>query len=335
MKLKTKSFYLIITLLLLNACGTDDSRNLDFDVSDIDIGDFKIERYEQDLFKIEPNNIKEGLEAIQQKYLIFLAADLNKEQNLNQIQDFITDPELLGAYQETVIKFPDLKTLTAELESAFKYYKYHFPSRPTPKTYTYISGFEYDYPIQMADDVLIIGLDLYLGKDFNTYRQIGIPEYKIERMQADHISVDCMKEIASHLILFDRKNTTFLDEIVNYGKVMYFLDATLPLKEDYLKMAYTPEQLNWINENEPNLWAFIIDNQVLFSSDYEIIRKFMSDGPFTAAFSKKAPARIGGWFGWQIVRAYMNSHPEISIDELFKNTDARLIFSQSKYKPRK
>ena len=335
MNLKIKPLYLIAALMLLNACGTEDSRNLNFDVSSIDIGHFEISRYERDLFKISPNNVKEGLKAIQEKYLVFLAADLEDENNLKQIKDFITDQELLSAFHASETKYPNLKSTSKELETAFKYYKFYFPKRPTPKTYTYISGFEFEYPIQMADDVLIIGLDLYLGKGFNTYRQIGIPEYKIERMQAEYISVDCMKEIASHLIPPPQKSTTFLDKIINYGKIMYFLDATLPFKDDHLKMGYLPEKQKWIAENEANLWAFIIDNEVLFSSDYEIIRKFMSDGPFTAAFSKKAPARIGGWFGWQIVRAYMNAHPEISLADLIKNGDARMIFTQSKYKPQR
>ncbi len=326
---------LIITLFLMSACNSDNSRNLDFDVSKIDIGNLEIKRYEQDLFSINPKNVKEGLKEIQEKYKVFLAADLENENNLKQITDFITDEELLKAFHASEAKYSDLKPVTQELEIAYKYYKHYFPNRPTPKTFTYISGFEYEYPVQMADDVLIIGLDLYLGKDFNTYRQIGIPEYKIDRMQAQYISVDCMKEIASHLIPRSQNSTTFLDEIINYGKIMYFLDATLPLKEDYLKMGYLPEKLQWISENEANLWAFIIDNEVLFSSDYEIIRKFMSDGPFTAAFSKKAPSRIGGWFGWQIVRSYMNKHPDVKLSDLINNDNSGMIFTQSKYKPQR
>jgi len=318
---------------LLNSCNGERERNLDFDVSDIKLTDFRITRYERDLFNIKPDHIKEGLQAIQQKYWIFLAADLEDTTNLNQIEDFITDPELIKAYKETEKKFPDLKSLSSELENALKYYKHYFPKNFIPQIFTYVSGYQYEYPVQIADSAIIIGLDVYLGNDFKPYSQIGIPQYKIERMQPNYISVDCMKELAFQLLPPSPKSTTFLDEIINLGKVMYFLDATLPSKADYLKIGYSQEQLKWCSENERNLWAFIIDNQILFSSDSQIIRKFTNDGPFTAAFSKEAPARIGVWFGWQIVRSYMNHHPEITLAELLKNNDSNIIFSQSKYKP--
>lgn len=331
--MKFKTFYIIVILFLLNSCNSEKERKLDFDVSDIKLADSRITRYERDLFSLQPDHIKEDLQAIQQKYWIFLAADLEDTTNLNKIKDFITDPELINAFQETEKKFPDLNSLTFELGNALKYYKHYFPENFIPQVFTYVSGYQYEYPVQIADSAVIIGLDVYLGNDFKTYSQIGIPQYKIERMHPNYISIDCMKELAMQLLPPSPKTTTFLDEIINLGKIMYFLDATLPKKEEYLKIGYSPEQLKWCSENERNLWAFIIDNQVLFSSDSQIIRKFTNDGPFTAAFSKEAPARLGTWFGWQIVRSYMNHHPDITLAELFSNTDSNLIFSQSKYKP--
>lgn len=318
---------------MLSSCNGEKVRKLDFDVSNIKLDNFNITRYERDLFNLQPDQIKEGLQNIQKKYWIFLAADLEDTTNLNQIKDFITDPELINAFKETGKKFPNLNSLTSELENAFKYYKYYFPEKFIPHVFTYVSGYQYEYPVQMSDSAIIIGLDNYLGDDFKTYRQIGIPQYKVERMQPDYISIDCLKELAFQLLPAAPKTSTFLDEIISLGKVMYFMDATLPNKADYFKIAYTPEQLKWCFENERNLWAFIIDNQVLFSSDSQIIRKFTNDGPFTAAFSKEAPSRIGVWFGWQIVRSYMNHHPEITLAELFRNKDSNIIFSQSKYKP--
>ncbi len=333
--MKLKLFLPILLFLFIVSCSSDNSRKLDFDVSEVDIGNFEILRYEQDLFKINPDEIMVGLKEIQQKYMVFLAADLTDSSNINQIKDFITDPELKNAYDQINIKFPELNTLSKELEEALKYYKFYFPQNPELYVYTYISGFQYEYPIQIADSTMIIGLDLYLGSDFTTYHQMGIPAYKAERFKPSFITVDCMKEIARQLIPTPPAAPTFLDEIFYYGKMMYFLDATLVHKNDHLKIGYSPEKLNWCVKNESNLWAFIIDNQFLFSSDYEIIRKFITDGPFTAAFSNDSPARIGVWFGWQIVKSYMNNNPEISLSELLKNTDSKFIFSKSKYKPLK
>jgi len=317
------------------ACKNNQSRKLNFDVSSVDIGLFKIDRYEQDLFALDPENIKEELSSLQQKYWVFLVADLNDSTNLNQIKDFITDPDLIRLYQATEAKYPDLGTLRSELASAMQYFRHYFPTETIPNIYTYISGLQYEYPVQMSEDVMIIGLDLYLGTDFDQYRQIGIPEYKIQRMQPEYISIDFMKELTRKLLPVLPGSTDFLDEIIAYGKMMYFLDATLPMKADHLKIGYTPEKLKWCNENEGNLWAFIIDNEILFSSDYQIIRKLISDGPFTAEFSKNSPGNIGGWIGWQIVRSYMKNNPQTSLSALFNNQDAREILNVSKYKPLK
>ncbi len=333
--MKTKLSHLIFLIVLLASCNHDHPQKLKVDISKIDIGSFEILRYEQDLFKIKPDEIKQGLQAMQEKYWVFLAADLTDSSNINQIKNFITDPELIQAYQEIEVQYPNLKLLSKELEEALKYYKYHFPKNPNFSVYSYISGFQYEYPIQIADHTMIIGLDSYLGTNFKTYHQMGIPAYKIERMQEPYIAVDCMKEIARQLIVPPPPASSFLDEIFYYGKIMYFLDATLQNKADHLKIGFPKEKLAWCFENESNLWAFIIDNQILFSADYEIIRKFITDGPFTAAFSNDSPARIGVWFGWQIVKSYMEYNPEISLAELFKDTDSKSMFSKSKYKPLK
>jgi uncharacterized protein YjaZ len=73
----------------------------------------------------------------------------------------------------------------------------------------------------------------------------------------------------------------------------------------------------------------------LFSPDPLVIRKFIQDGPFTAGMPEGAPAMLGKWAGWQIVRSYMNKHRDVSLEQLFKTTDSQVILSESGYKPKK
>jgi uncharacterized protein YjaZ len=61
----------------------------------------------------------------------------------------------------------------------------------------------------------------------------------------------------------------------------------------------------------------------------------MADGPFTAEFSKDAPARLGEWLGWQIVREYYEKNPEVTLQLVMTETDAQKILSNSGYKPEK
>ena len=47
---------------------------------------------------------------------------------------------------------------------------------------------------------------------------------------------------------------------------------------------------------------------------------------------RQAPARVGYFIGYRIVESYMRRY-NISIDELFYETDAKKILNKSKYKP--
>jgi uncharacterized protein YjaZ len=39
--------------------------------------------------------------------------------------------------------------------------------------------------------------------------------------------------------------------------------------------------------------------------------------------------------GWQIVKKYMKSHSEISLQQLMATADAQALFNQSGYRPQK
>lgn len=46
-----------------------------------------------------------------------------------------------------------------------------------------------------------------------------------------------------------------------------------------------------------------------------------------------APGRIGIWVGWQMVRAYMDAHPETNIHQLLLMTEGLDFLQESGYKP--
>ena len=54
-----------------------------------------------------------------------------------------------------------------------------------------------------------------------------------------------------------------------------------------------------------------------------------------SGFPKDAPAQLGVYIGWQIVRSFMHQHPEIKLAQLFSIQDAQLLLSQSSYRPAK
>ena len=323
---------LLLTSSLLYSCH---NRNKDVDLANINIKAVEIHRYEKALFTINPENLRKGLPAIAGEFKIFLGDQYLDPVNLTRLQSFISDTAMQALYRATMHRYPDLSEHNTELTKAFRYFKYYFPEKVTPNVYTYISGLDIDNPVRYSDHGLVIGLDLFLGSSEPIYSRSGLPLYKIARMTNQQIAPDCMAEIGRSLVVIDEQKQRLLDLIVAEGKVLFFEELTLPDLADYIKIGYTSTQFDWCKANEAQIWAFLVENNLLFTTDPEAVGKLLTDGPFTAGFGKESPGRIGAWVGWQIVRNFMQRNPELSLAGLMKETDSQKILEGSRYKPRK
>ncbi|MCF8296391.1 MAG: DUF2268 domain-containing putative Zn-dependent protease [Saprospiraceae bacterium] len=325
--------FLFFTFICINV-SCHHKRKLDVDVSDIDVN-INIKRYGKTLFSLDKSNLKEELIKIQSDYKFFLNADLNDTINVFQIREYLNDPMLINLSEETFKQYPDLNNLKKDLNSAYKHYKYYFPLRREHDVFTYISGLDYEYPIKISDNNLIIALDMYLGSEFQPYSQIGLPTYMTKWMTKDLIVFDCMSELARLQLPDEDLNKTLLDKMIYHGKILYFVDAMLPEFNDSLKIKYSESQFNWAKANEVNIWSFFIENKLLYSTDNSLSKSFIINGPFTSNFSKESPSRLGYFIGWQIVKKYMDNNNDIDLKQLMEEADAQKILTKSKYKPKK
>ena len=126
--------------------------------------------------------------------------------------------------------------------------------------------------------------------------------------------------------------------MIHYGKIHYLCSKMLPTEEQQIIMSYPKNKMSWCLSNESNIWAYFIENQLLFSSQYQAKHRFIEDAPFSkfyTSFDNESPGRVGQWVGWRIVNSYMDSHPEINLTELITEQDAQKILRESRYKPKK
>ncbi len=331
-KMKGYQLLILIFTILLSACNNGRSR-LDIDTRNIKIAPVHIQRYEKALFEIAPDSMQRQLKAIASQFPVFLDTDLDDTLNIMRLDEFITDPLNRQLYEKTLEIFPDLTPYERNFTEAFKRFKYFFPDAELPDVFSYVSGLLYENPVQFFNDDMIIALDMYLGPDLETYRKMRLPLYAIRTMRPEYLVRDGIHELyLYHFAL--RPGTTFLDQAIDKGRQLWFLDAMLPATADSIKIGFTQAQLEWCRQNEANIWSFIIQNDLLYSSDTQVLRKFFNDGPFTADFSTDSPPRIGEWIGWQIVRSFMNRNGKVSPEELFTNTQAQDILKLSGYKPK-
>ena len=321
-------------LFLLTACGGGGGR-LDVNVSDIPDPNIVIHRYDVDLFRVDPANLRTDLEKLKPQYPFFLGADLSDTARLNAMHSYLLNPRNVAFHKSADSVYPDLTGVAKELDGAFRHLQFHYPGAKVPRFYSYISGGDYDYPVQFADSVMIIGIDNFLGGGFRPYASDGLPAYRTAEMTRAHIVPGCMEVLFRIMYPDQVPSNNLLGRMVEEGKRMLFIEAMVPGTDPGVIFGYADKQCDWIVKNEQHVWAAIIENRMLYTTDGKLIRTFMSNGPFTAEFSKEAPSRLGEWIGWKIVRAYYNSQPNVTLDQVMKEPDPQKILSLSGYKPEK
>lgn len=334
-------FMLLIAASLLASC---EHSRLDVDVSGVEIEPVKIKRMEQDLFSLGPDSLgaqsQQMLDKYGQFYTRFITSFINdggltdSTYGYNLMQ-FISDKDMRSVYDDCMKQYPDLSWLEKDITDAFRRYKYHFPKENLPAVASMMSGF--NYSIINIENTLGIGLEMYMGQEYKYYQMLvdPIPLYRRKNMRREYILPDCLKGWMMTRYRMDMAKTDFLSHIIYQGKLYYAVDAMIPGASDTLKIGYTGEQLDWCNRNEGRVWAYFLERKLLYTTDNAEIMKYITEGPFTAAISKDAPAQIGTWLGWQIVRSYMNKNPEVTLEQLMNEKDAQRILTLAKYKPEK
>ncbi len=329
-----KILFILLIISVLYACG--DNRK-DVDISNIK-AEINIKRLDTDLIKNFPDtpnvaDLRRDYDRFFELYSYKIlriggAAEQEFKKLLTDFNGYCFDYELPNKINA---KFGDFSTTKNELELAFRHYKYYFPNAQIPQIYTFISNFSQS--IVVDDSILGIGLDKYLGAKCKLYANLGFDNYKRRRMIPEMIAVDCMRAMLISEFPYESSTDNLLNQMVYEGKIQYCLDAILPAVPDTLKFSYTKKQLNWAENNESNMWTYLIDNRHLFSNDNLTIRGMIGEGPFTSMFSNNSAPRAGAFLGWKIVCKYMEKHPQTTLLHLMQNTDFQGILNKAKYKP--
>jgi len=333
--MKRLVFYLCLTLVLFSC-----TRNpLKINVSDVSV-DLKIKHLDVDLLKLKQDQMQASIPELKKKYGEFFdiftyqmisIGGIQQEKFPELLYSFVSDTMLIRKLEPKVTEKIDTLLLRRELEAAFRHYKYYFPQKEVPVIYTCISGL--NQSVVISDKLIGVSLDKYLGADSPFYVRLGLPVYKRRNMNPAKMVPDMMYAWAvTEWPKADNANS-LLSQMIQEGKLMYFVDAMLPEMDDSLKIGFTKKQIDFCRKSEASMWTFLAEHKLLFTTDRMNIKRFMDDGPYTAAFGDQSPGRTGVWLGWQIVRSYMKQHPEVKLANLLGNQDFQMILNQSGYQP--
>lgn len=314
--------FLCVTMLVVS-CKKNDKIVKDAEEIPLTI---EVDRYDKAFFESKPQD----LPMLKAKYPDFFPPGIDEK----YLAEKMVHPMWRQLYQEVEKRYNNFDAQKTDIEKLFKYIKYYYPETKTPKVITVIQDMDPDYKVIYSRDknVLIISLELYLGKDHKFYEY---PNYQKKTFEPTQMLPDIVESF-SHYIVKPPSERDFLSQMVYAGKQMYLKDVLLPETSEEDKICYTTEELKWCDDNDVEVWKYFVEENMLYSTSSKLTQNFIAPGPFSKFgmdTDKDTPARIGVWFGWQIVRSFMENN-NVPVQKLML-MDAKEIFQKSKFKPTK
>jgi len=315
--------YRFVVVLCLFFLACDQKSKVEKAVEEIPV-DIKVERFDKAFFETKPQDLAK----VKKQYPFFFPAGNDDNVWLNKMQD----PIWREVYEEVQKKYSNFEPVREQFNSLFQHVKYYFPQTKTPKVITVIGEMDYTAKAIYADSLVVVALELYLGKSHKFYE---FPNYLKENFEERQIMPDVVSSFTFRKIPAS-SDRTLLSQMIFEGKQLYAKDLLIPEFTDSEKIGYTPQQVKWCEENESFMWRHFIENEMLYSEDPKLNTRFIAPAPFSKFYleiDNDSPGRVGAWIGWQIVRSYMRNN-NVTLPELLK-TNAKEIFEKSKYKPKK
>jgi gliding motility-associated lipoprotein GldB len=315
---------IVFSIILVSILACDKKSKFEKIVQDIPI-ELAVARFDQAFFTAKPTDLPK----LKKDFPAFFPKSVSDDVWLEKI----SNPQWQELYIEVQKKYKNFEPQTTSIAAMLQHIKYYFPQTKTPKITTLIYEMDFNTKAIYADSIILIPLEMYLGK---THKFYEFPDYQKQTLEPSQILPDIVSSFAQSKIK-PLKTKNLLSLMIQSGKELYLKDLLLPEISDANKIGYTPQQIAFCQENEPFMWAYFIEKNLLYSSDSKLDSRFIKPAPFSKFYldiDNDTPGRIGQWVGWQIVRAYAENNPKVGIKQLL-DTDAETIFNQSKYKPKK
>lgn len=343
-KKKTNRVYTLLTMLtaaLLVFISFSCKRNALHKIKPTTI-ELDIIRFEKELFNQDLYNFTLTANKLKSKHKEFLPLFSNKiieigdTSNLyfsDALKRFVSDQAIYNIYKKTneldkihQSKFPEIK-------QAFGRWATIFPNKEIPTIYTYISGF--NQTIAVGENILGVSLEKYLGKEHGLYKQVYPPiqAYQKYVMTPERIPSDIIRAWAMTEIPYDPAKDNLISQMIYHGQIMYLTKNLLPETADTTLWGFTPAQLDFCKAREKFMWAYLVEQELLFNSESFRINQFIGEAPFTKDFTNESPGRAAVWIGYNIVLEYAKNNKTSPFEGIVTNNNYQAILNESNYRP--
>ena len=257
---------------------------------------------------------------------------------LADIKGFLSSPEV-SRLKYTVDSVYNHRTqLDNGFKKAFQYLKYYFPERLTPRLYYLMSEYSYAtfiFPESPTEDGLGVSLDMFLGIDY-PYKDIfptnpAFSEYLSRTFDPAYVVKKGMDAIIDDLV-GPPLGQRMIDEMIRNGKKQYLLEKLIPSAPDTILWEFTKSQMDWVKDNELNLYVHFTSQDMLYDTDIMTYSKFVNPSPNSPGLPPEAPGRTGNYIGYKIIEAYMD-RSDATLEQMVMDRNIQNILNISRYKP--
>lgn len=321
-------FLIFVISLFFQGC---ENPEMELDISSITTKS-KFKRFDSAFFTLDTTHFTSQLETLKKEYPpFFMSGEIErfwKYQRVDARQNLL--------FKTSQEEFKDFSKYQNALNLGMKHFYAAFPNHDVIDFYSYISNLDFNSPVFYNDSLntCFIALDLYLGqhKEFYAF----LPEYIAFERQKAFLIRDALGSIVSTKIEVPSPESILLEDMIYFGKFLFILEKLMPDAPDWGIIKYPKEKFLFCNENEKHIWAYFVENKLLYSTKARDKKRFIDTSPFTKfgmKFDNQSPGRIGQWLGWQIVKKYMQKNPGKTIEDLLKEKNPQTILNSSSYRP--
>jgi hypothetical protein len=312
---------------------------MEVDISGIDVN-ITLERFDRDLFEMDQDTMDRAIGTFYRVYGDFFdvfnvhvinIGPASSRMYSSYLSMFINDPTNKEVFHYTDHVFASTDEMEVSLTDGFRHYLYHYPDSIPPRVVGYVSRF--NQGLFTVGHFVGVGLDQYLGSDCDYYRQMGVPQYLARNKVPARIPMDVMYAWATQLYPYNDSLDNVLSRMIYHGQLAWFVNAMYPDLDELSNMGFTDDQMTWCRNNEKQMWTHLVEEKLLFSTDPLNIRKLVEDAPYTRFYTSESPGRAAVWQGWQIVKAYADRNPKLSVHQVMSQRNYQELLRLSRYDP--
>lgn len=184
-----------------------------------------------------------------------------------------------------------------------------------------------------TDSTLYIALNHYLGPDYQGYT--NLEGYQRVNKTPKMLPYDIAEALVALRYPMADGEHSVAERMLYEGALAVAKMRLVPESKPHLALGYLPEQYEWLEENEADLWRSLVGQRMLYEKNTRIIDGLFAPSPITRPLSVYSPGRAGRYLGYKIAMAYLKSHNDRPLNELlsedFYSNPQTLV--EAKYNP--